>query len=54
MKTIAIRLTDVEAAMLLEVQRRNKAYRDIQALLISQNQQEYQKTPAARANKRHG
>ena len=34
MKTITIRLPDVEAAMLVEVQKRNKAYRDLQYLLI--------------------
>jgi len=49
MKTITIRLPDVEAAMLLEVQKVNRAYGDLQGLLISQIQQEYQKTPAARA-----
>ena len=43
MKTITIRLTDVEAAMLLEVQKRNKAYKDPQQLLIKQIRQEYQK-----------
>ena len=49
MKTIAIRLPDVEAAMLLEVQKVNKAYRDLQGLLINQIQQEYAKTPKGRA-----
>ena len=44
MKTITIRLPDVEAAMLVEVGKVNKAYRDLQGLLISQIQQEYQKT----------
>ena len=53
MKTITIRLPDVEAAMLTEVQKVNRAYRDLQGLLISQIQQEYQKTPTARA-KRQG
>jgi len=43
MKTITIRLPDVEAAMLLEVQKSNRAFRDIQALVISQIQQEYAK-----------
>jgi len=51
MKTITIRLPDVEAAMLAEVQKVNKAYRDLQGLLISQIQQEYAKTPAARAKR---
>ena len=49
MKTITIRLPDVEAAMLLEVLKVNRAYRDLQGLLINQIQQEYQKTPKGRA-----
>jgi hypothetical protein len=48
MKTI-IRLPDVEAAMLVEVQKVNKAYRDLKSLLVSKIQQEYAKTPSARA-----
>ena len=44
MKTITIRLPDVEAAMLVEVQKRNKAFKDLQQLLIQQIRQEYQKT----------
>ena len=51
MKTITIRLPDVEAAMLVEVQKVNKAYKDLQGLLINQIQQEYAKTPAARARR---
>ena len=47
MKTIAIRLPDVEAAMLVQVQKVNRAYRDLQSLLITQIHQEYAKTPAA-------
>ena len=43
MKTITIRLPDVEAAMLLEVQKRNKAYRDLQKLIIVQISREYKK-----------
>jgi len=50
-KTITIRLPDVEAAMLVELQKVNRAYRDLQGLLISQIQQEYAKTPAARAKR---
>ena len=49
MKTIIIRLPDVEGAMLTEVQKVNKAYRDLQGLLINQIQQEYAKTPKGRA-----
>ncbi len=33
MKTIIIRLLDVEAAMLVKVQKRNKAFRDLQGLM---------------------
>ena len=51
MKTIPIRLPDVEVAMLLDVQKVNKAFRDLQGLLISQIQTEYQKTPKARVSK---
>ena len=49
MKTIAIRLPDVEAAMLAEVQKVNRAYKDLQGLLINQIQEEYAKTPKGRA-----
>ena len=51
MKTITIRLPDVEAAMLIEVQKVNKAYRNLQGLLVSQIQQEYAKTPKGRASR---
>ena len=51
MKTITIRLPDVEAAMLVEVQKVNRAYRDLQGLLISQIQKEYAKTPKGRASR---
>ena len=44
MKTITIRLPDVEAAMLVEVQKGNKAFKDLQQLLILQIRQEYQKS----------
>ena len=44
MKTITIRLPDVEAAMLVEVQKGNKAFKDLQQLLIQQIRQEYQKS----------
>jgi len=43
MKTIIIRLPDVEAAMLVEIQKNNKAYRDLSAFLESQIHQEYKK-----------
>ena len=51
MKTITICLPDVEAAMLVEVQKVNRAYRDLQGLLVSQIQQEYAKTPKGRASR---
>ena len=51
MKTIAIRLPDVEAAMLVEVQKVNRAYRDLQGLLVSQIQQEYAKTPKGKPSR---
>jgi len=51
MKTIIIRLPDVDAAMLVEVQKVNKAYRDLQGLLVSQIQQEYAKTPKSSAER---
>jgi len=43
MKTITIRLPDVDAVMLVEVQKRNKDFRDLQQLLINQIKQEYGK-----------
>jgi len=44
MKTITIRLPDVEAAMLVEVQKVNRAYRDLQRLIAGQIRQEYAKS----------
>ena len=43
-ETITIQLPDVEAAMLVEVQKRNNVFKDLQHLLIQQIRQEYQKT----------
>ena len=51
MKTITIRLPDVDAAMLLEVQKTNRAYRDLQGLLLNQIRQEYAKMPKGRASR---
>jgi len=51
MKTITIRLPDVEAAMLVEVQKVNRAYRDLQGLLLNQIRQEYAKTLKGRASR---
>jgi len=41
MKTITIRLPDVEAAMLVELQKVNKAYRDLQDMVLKQVRWEY-------------
>ena len=41
MKTITIRLPDVEAAMLVEVQKVNKAYRDLQLMVLQKVRNEY-------------
>ena len=43
MKNITIRFPAVEAAMLLEVQKVNKAYRDLQVWLTEQIRKEYKK-----------
>jgi hypothetical protein len=41
MKTITLRIPDVETAMLVEVQKTNKAFRDPQGLLLGLIRQEY-------------
>ena len=43
MKFIQIRLNAVEEQMLKEVQKRNKVYKDLEALLKRQIKAEYQK-----------
>ena len=43
MKVIQIRLNAVEEQMLKEVQKRNKVYKDLEALLRQQIKTEYQK-----------
>jgi hypothetical protein len=48
MKTLTIRIPAVEAAMLAEVQKSNKSFRDLQALLLGLIRQEYSKTPQSR------
>jgi len=42
MKTITIRLPDVEAAMLVEVQKRNKTFKDLEKLLVGLIRKAYQ------------
>jgi hypothetical protein len=51
MKTIRIQLHPVEVAMLLEVQRVNRRYRDLETLLLSQIRDEYAKTPKGKAER---
>jgi hypothetical protein len=43
MKTLTLRIPDVEAAMLLEVQKSNKSFRDLQGLLLGLIREEYGK-----------
>jgi hypothetical protein len=43
MKVIQIRLNAVEEQMLKELQKRNKVYKDLEALLKQQIKAEYQK-----------
>jgi hypothetical protein len=43
MKTLTLRIPDVEAAMLVEVQKTNKSFRDLQALLLGLIREEYGK-----------
>ena len=43
MKLIQVRLNAVEVQMLKEVQKRNKVYKDLEALLKRQIKAEYQK-----------
>ena len=52
MKTITIRLADVEAAMLVEVQKVNWTYRDLQGLFVCEIQQEYAKILMGKALRR--
>ncbi len=48
MKTITIRLPDVEAAMLVEVQKRKIELRDIQLFLLRYIRKEFELTMAGR------
>jgi len=43
MKTLTLRIPDVEAAMLAEVQKSNKSFRDLQGLLLGLIRKEYEK-----------
>jgi hypothetical protein len=48
MKTLTLRIPAVEAAMLVEVQKTNKAFRDPQGLLLGLIGQEYGKKSGKR------
>ena len=43
MKTITLRIPDVEAAMLVEEQKGNKSFRDLQGLMLGLIREEYGK-----------
>ncbi|MCP9781453.1 MULTISPECIES: hypothetical protein [Cyanobium] len=49
MKTIRVHLHPVEEAMLIEVQKVNRRFRDIETLLLGQIREEYAKTPKGRS-----
>jgi len=49
MKTIRVQLHPVEEAMLIEVQKVNRRFRDIETLLLGQIREEYAKTPKGRS-----
>ena len=53
MKTYRIQLDPVEVAMLQEVQKVNRDYRDLQALVLNQIRQEYAKLPKSRQKVAH-
>jgi len=50
-KTITIRLPDVEAAMLFELLKDKREYRDVHRFLLKQIHLQYEKLPANRINK---
>jgi len=50
-ENLAIRLPDLEVAMLVEVQKIIKAYRDLQVFLISQILKEHRKTLKGKASR---
>ncbi len=51
MKRVCINIPALEAAMLLEVQKVNKEYRDLEGLVLGQIHQEYQKTPKGKGSR---
>ena len=51
MKTITLRIPPVEAAMLMEVQKNNKHFRNLEALVLGLIREEYSKSPAGKTSK---
>lgn len=51
MKTITLRIPSVEAAMLQDLQKTHKQFRNLEALVLGLIRQEYQKTPAGKTSK---
>ncbi len=51
MKTITLRIPLVEAAMLQELQKTHKQFRNLEVLVLGLIRQEYQKTPAGKTSK---
>jgi len=51
MKTITLRIPSVEAAMLQELQKTHKQFRNLEALVLGLIREEYQKTPAGKTSK---
>ncbi|QNJ26880.1 hypothetical protein SynSYN20_02564 [Synechococcus sp. SYN20] len=48
MKTMTLRIPAVEEAMLVELQKTNKSFRDMQTLLLDLIRQKYSKTAQGR------
>jgi hypothetical protein len=48
MKTLTLRIPDVEAAMLVEVQKTNKTFRDLQGLVLGLIREKYGKKSGKR------
>jgi hypothetical protein len=51
MKTITLRIPLVEAAMLQDLQKTHKQFRNLEALVLGLIRGEYQKTPAGKTSK---
>ena len=51
MKTIMLRIPPVEAAMLQEVQKTHKQFRNLEAMVLGLIREEYGKTPVGKTPK---